>query len=218
MLYVYAFVEAPAVVPETEGIDSAPVAAERAAGLDAIVSHHDNESVDASEPAVIAHARVVDAVAELNDAVLPARFGGMHADADALRAAVAERAVSLAAALERVRGCVELGLRVLAPAADPGPATTGAGYMHARLEQRRATERLADEVHTPLAELARATTRTVGATPRLLLSAAYLVPREDASTFRDAVGRLQREHPTLTIACTGPWPAYSFGTAEATAP
>jgi Gas vesicle synthesis protein GvpL/GvpF len=215
VLYVYAFVEAPAAVPEIDGIDSARLATERASGLDAVVSRHEQESVEASESAIVAHARVVDAVAESNAAVLPARFGGMHADAEALRGAVAERAAALAAALTRVRGCVEFGLRVLAPAAEPASPSTGAAYMHARLEQRRATERVADELHAPLTALAREATRTVGATPRLLLSAAYLVPRNDASAFRDAVERVQSAHPALSIVCTGPWPAYSFATAEA---
>jgi hypothetical protein len=214
MLYVYAFVEAPASVPSVPGIDSAPVEAEVVNGLEAIVSRHD-AALDASEPAIVAHAAVVDAVAAANEAVLPVRFGGMHADGEALRAAVAARAPELAAALARVRGCVELGVRALAPSVERVAAASGAAYMRGRLEQRRETDRLADELHAPLAGLARDATQTVGATQRLLLSGAYLVPEDAVATFRKQVASLQDAHPELAIVCTGPWPPYSFATAEA---
>jgi hypothetical protein len=213
-LYVYAFVEAPASVPEIPGIDSARLETKAVAGLDVVVSRHEVATLEASEAAIVAHAQVVEAVAAANDAVLPARFGGAHADADALRAAVAERAPELTAALARVRGCVELGVRALAPADQRVAAQSGAAYMHARLEQRQEIGRLAEELHGPLAALARDATRTVGATERLLLSGAYLVPEDAVAEFRDLVESLQADHPDLTIVCTGPWPPYSFATAE----
>ena len=58
--------------------------------------------------------------------------------------------------------------------------------------------------------LARAATRTVGATPRLLLSGAYLVEPGELDAFRHRVGELEAEHAELTFVCTGPWPPYSF--------
>lgn len=215
MLYVYAFVERPASIPDVAGIDSAGLETMAAAGLDVVISRHQALSVEASEAAVIAHAGVVEALSASNEAVLPARFGGAHKDADALRAAVADRESELTAALARARGCVELGVRALTPAAQAVAASSGAAYMRARLERRRDTERLADELHVPLAALSREATRTVGATPRLLLSAAYLVPKGEVAQFGEVVARLQGEHPDLGIVCTGPWPAYSFATAEA---
>ena len=215
MLYVYAFVERPASVPDVQGIDDAALSVESAGELDVVVSRHEALPREASEPAVLAHARVVEALAASNDAVLPARFGGAHTDAAALRAAVEDRQDELIAALARVRGCVELGVRALAPAAEPAPAPSGADYMRARLEQRQETERLADELHAPLAAVAREATQTVGATQRLLLSAAYLVPRDEVSAFTQLVQKLQAEHSNLGIVCTGPWPPYSFATAEA---
>ena len=47
-------------------------------------------------------------------------------------------------------------------------------------------------------------------TPRLVLSAAYLVDDEQVEAFGAAVEGLQEEHADLVIACTGPWPPYSF--------
>jgi hypothetical protein len=213
VLYVYAFTEAPASLPDVTGIDQSPLETHAAGGLEAVVSGHDT-TPSASEEAIVAHARVVEALAAANVAVLPARFGSVHKDPDALRAAIAEREPELLAALERVRGCVELGVRALAPPPERAEASSGAAYMHARLQERRELEGLADEVDLPLAGLAREATRTVGATERLLLSAAYLVPEDRVTGFRELVERLQAAHPELGIVCTGPWPPYSFATAE----
>lgn len=212
MLYVYGFVAAPAHLPDVGGIGDAELRAESLDGLEAIVSEHAT-AVDPSEAAVLAHARVVDAIAEANDGVLPARFGGLHTDATTLRSSLAGRA-DLRAALDRVRGRVELAVRVLGDADEPARPASGAEYMRARLEQRRRSEDRAGAVHAPLAALASAATSTVGATPRLLLSSAYLVERGRVDEFRREVAVLQARHPELGIVCTGPWPPYSFATAE----
>lgn len=214
MLYVYAFVEAPASLPDLRGIDSAVLETQPVAGFEAVVSRHDSAVPRATEEAIVAHAHVVEALGGANEAVLPVRFGAVHTDPESLRAAITGRASELSAALERVRGCVELGVRALAPAAGSAEASSGAAYMRARLGQRREAERLADELHKPLAGLAREATRTVGATERLLLSAAYLVPEGDVAQFRELVERLQAARPELGVVCTGPWPPYSFATAE----
>jgi hypothetical protein len=61
-------------------------------------------------------------------------------------------------------------------------------------------------LHEPLARLAHeATLRQHGGE----LSAAYLVAREDAAAFQQAVARLERP-PDVMVVCTGPWPPYSF--------
>jgi hypothetical protein len=218
VLYLYALSEHPAAVPPVLGLDDTPVAVERLDAVDALIGVVEGERVEPSEAAILAHAR--DAVTAANDAVLPARFGRGYSDLDALRTAITARSAELDAALARVRGCLELGLRVMAPrdetrGRDGRGSGSGSDYMRARLEERRQAERVADEVHTPLAELARAATRSVGATPELLLSAAYLVPRGAVEDFRARLAELGDDHPDLTLACTGPWPPYSFATTEA---
>ena len=215
MLYLYALTDHPAVVPETRGIDETPIAVERIDGIQAVVGLVDGERVDPAQKAILAHARVVDEVAAVNAAVLPARFGRGYADTDALRRAVGERAADLREALGRVRGCVELGLRVLAqPVSAESAGSTGRDYMLGRLAEQRRAEGVADELHGPLAALARDATSSVGTTPQLLLSASYLVDRGELDAFHQAVAQLERAHAGLTLACTGPWPPYSFATAE----
>ena len=157
---------------------------------------------DPTPAALWAHERVVERLMA-DRTVVPGRFGSTVAGEDGLRRRLDERREPLAAAIARVRGRVELGVRVLAQArAAPG---SGRDYLLARLEEsRRAAAR-----HEPLAELAADATRQPSRGGELLRGA-YLVDRAGVAGFRDAVGDLQDEHPELTILCTGPWPAYSF--------
>ena len=211
MIYLYAIAEGLDGLPELSGIDDAALGRRRVDGLDLVVSEHEGTSVDATEEAVLAHARVVEALVGRSAALLPARFGRGFRDETGLDEAIRARAASLRDALARVRGCVELGVRVLRqePAPSPAPAT-GRAFMEAKLARQEEAERLARELHEPLAALARASARTVGQTPRLLLSGAYLVEPSDVDAFRSRVAELEAAHPELSFACTGPWPPYSF--------
>jgi hypothetical protein len=208
-LHVYALATQPAVLP-AKGLDGAPVEAVALDGVDVVVSPVRDNGV--SERGVLDHARVVDELFAANDAVLPARYGHAFADAAAVEAAVGGRLDALREALERVRGHVEVGLRVTAPSstAQRGTASSGRDYLAARRAQLRAAEDLARAIHEPLADAAAAASVNVLATPELLLSAAYLVPRDQLDSFLGLVERTTADHSELAFACTGPWPPYSF--------
>jgi hypothetical protein len=105
---------------------------------------------------------------------------------------LAERADELLAALERVRGAVELGVRgeVCAP---PAPAASGTEYLLRRVADER--------IHEPLASLSRASVRR-SRPPHI---GAYLVDRGAVDRFRARVHELGGD-----LVCTGPWPPYSF--------
>jgi hypothetical protein len=79
-------------------------------------------------------------------------------------------------------------------------------------EHRQQAESLATQIHQPLAQLAIESRKQVLRTPKLLLSAAYLVDREGAGAFEGQVEALRAAWPELRLLCTGPWPAYSFVT------
>jgi len=121
---------------------------------------------------------------------------------------------------------VELGLRVLWDSEirktkiENRNLNSGRSYLLARLEEerqarawRQRAETLVTELHTPLAQLAAESTRQVLVTPRLLLTAAYLVERDQVTAFQREVGGLSGAYPALRLLCTGPWPPYSFVTA-----
>jgi hypothetical protein len=211
VIYLYAIAEALEDLPELRGVGDAALDRRTIEGLDLVVSEHEGTTVDATEEAVLVHARVVEALLGRSAALLPARFGRGFPEEDALREAIRDRATSLHEALAQVRGCVELGVRVLREEAAPSTASeSGRAYMEARLARQEEAELLARELHEPLAALARRSTRTVAQTPRLLLSGAYLVEPGDVEAFRSRVAELEAAHPQLSFVCTGPWPAYSF--------
>jgi hypothetical protein len=213
MLYLYAFVPRSATAPDVPGVGGRPTALVPLGAVSALVGEVDG-AIEPEEENVLAHSRVVDALADSNDAVLPVRFGRGFRDLDDLEATAGRLARDIEERLEEVRGCVEIGLHVVAPAQPAQTDGSGLDYMQRRLRDLSLAEALADEIHAPLAEHARAATRTrsVGATA--LLRAAYLVPRDDVAWFKALVERAQRQRADLSFACTGPWPPYSFAALE----
>jgi Gas vesicle synthesis protein GvpL/GvpF len=141
--------------------------------------------------------------------VLPLRFGTVLGDVDELLAVLTRRQDSLRRALDRVRGCVEMGVRArLEPADIPSRPSGGSGtdYLRARAGEHA----IAGTLHRRLAAVSSAADKTVrrGAVP--VFVGAYLVPEPGVGRFRDAVHELVADHPDLSIACTGPWPPHSF--------
>lgn len=203
MIYLYAVVDELAGLPDAPGIDGAPLKRRRAGDFELVVSEHPGE-VEPTEDAVLAHARVVEELLPLAGAVLPARFGVGFEDGASLERAVADRAAALKESLERVRGRVEVGVRVVGDSTAP-PAETGREYLEARQRELAAI----DALHESLAARALAATRG-NSRGQLVMSGAYLVDPAGIPEFQKAVGALQSEHPQLTFALTGPWPPYSF--------
>jgi hypothetical protein len=209
---MYALVRHPAAVPGVRGIDGARL---RAFAVDDAVDAIVSDSAAGTRPteeAILAHAAVVQALADAGDGILPARFAAAFADEDDLRRRVASRTDDLLGALARVAGCVEMALRALhgeREAAAP-PVSSGRAYMERRLGEVTGAERTARDVHDSLAALARESTLHVPARRDVLMTAAYLLPRGEVDRFQAAVARAQQRHPALMLVATGPWPPYSF--------
>jgi hypothetical protein len=211
VIHFYGVVEALEELPAVAGVDAQPLERRSIEGLELILSQTPLAASDVTEDAVVAHANVVEELMARSQAVLPARFGRAFADEQELADALRAKAPELARGLNLVRGCVEFGLRALGGGiADDQPSRlSGRDYMRTRLAEEKARQRLAAELHEPLARLARASSRFGGAFSDLL-RAAYLVPREDVAAFSEHVRHLETAHPDVTIVCTGPWPPYSF--------
>jgi hypothetical protein len=145
-------------------------------------------------------------------AVLPLRFGTVLDGEPELRGTLAERHDEFALGLDRVRGHVELGVRVLGAPARGRPQGKGSGraYLMAVHEAHHRTERTAREVHEPLAALADDARLRPQAAPPTILAAAYLVDRGRVDAFKAHVSALNAARDDMSIACTGPWPPYSF--------
>lgn len=186
MIYLYAFVRGLGPLPAE--LDARPF------GTVVAVT-------GADEPEPLQHGLVVEGLLEVADAVLPVRFGERFETERELAAAVEPRLEALEAQLDRVAGCVEVGVRVV-PRPEPRRRDDGAAYMRARLHEQLAV----DEVHRRLAAQARDSVQTSR-------DADYLVGRTEVRAFTRAVQDLVDSHPALDIVCTGPWAPYNFAAA-----
>jgi Gas vesicle synthesis protein GvpL/GvpF len=209
VIHVYGVLEKSGELPDVRGLDGAPVDYAESSGLTIALSRHESARPEVSDELVLRHADVVEQLVAAGATVLPARYGTRFDDDDALARSVREHGDGLRASLELVRGCAEFGLRVLAPEQELQRETRGGDYLRARLSELKERERLAQDVHEPLAALAREA-RHAAPTVRMVLSAAYLVPDEAVEDFLARVRRLESSHPAVALVCTGPWPPYSF--------
>lgn len=161
------------------------------------------------------HERIVEALMDDRD-VVPVRYGTSVSDEVAAARALEDRHDDFAASLERVRGAVELAIRVFSAGDAPRTArpsqepVTGTEYLRARAGEAAAESDAAAIVHEPLARAARAATVARVTLPGERLRAAYLVDRSATQSFSARVRDLQEANPQLTLTCTGPWPPYSF--------
>jgi gas vesicle protein GvpL/GvpF len=142
--------------------------------------------------------------------MLPVRYGTVVRDEDDAARVLQERRGEFAAGLDRVRGAVELALRVRSTrAGDEEPEdVTGRDYFAARAAPMRA----AAAVTEALSALAR---ESIMQPSGDLLRVAYLVDRGRVDPFVALVRELQDKHAELALVCTGPWPPFTFTGAEA---
>jgi hypothetical protein len=230
-LYLYAITDdVQSEVPVVEGPGGVSLYGLAYRDIAAWVSPVPSTRVAVSAECLWQHEAVIEALMS-RMTVLPARFGTIFPSEDAAMARLEENYGDLRASLQRVRGRVELGLRVIWDASDGSKREKedesvrstpkdGRSYLSARLEEirqdrarQKQAEALAMEIHAPLARLADENTYRLLSTPRQLLTASYLVRRNQVAAFEQQVEDLIARHPPLHILCTGPWPVYSFVTA-----
>jgi Gas vesicle synthesis protein GvpL/GvpF len=213
VIHVYAIARQLDDLPAVQGLGDATLERARIDGFDVVMSRIQGKTIEPSDEAVVRHAEVVEALQTRSEAILPARFGHVFSDDDHLLTAVRSKRAQLERGLNRVRGCVEFGVRAVLPecvSADESPIGSGREYMGFRLEQATRRRLLADQIDEPLMRLARGRTRVDHSPPDILLTAAYLVPHPMAEAFRLEMQGLQALHADLDVLCTGPWPPYSF--------
>jgi len=162
--------------------------------LAAVVADHDPP--EPTPDSLWRHEEIVESLMA-DGPVLPMRFGSTTDDVEEL---LDRRHDALIAGLERVRGAVELGVRVVGALGESPPAS-GTEY----LRRRAAIAALRRRIHEPLAALSRASLEL----DRHGSVGAYLVDESAVEPFHATVDDLEVELD-VTLACTGPWPPYSF--------
>src|ERR1044072_3896594 len=235
-LYVYCLSDdlSEAAFEGLTGVGRAGVQGLTRGGLAAVVSEVDDEVVAVNEENLLAHNRV-NATALAHTTPLPCRFGTRTAPERLAEYAVTH-AAALNAALARVRGCVEMSVKVMARGEErrakadeaagglvvhdaPPESKTGAGtafLLKKRREilgeegaQRRAQEAAA-WLASELGELARETIARLSPPEAIFLRAAHLVERARVEEYRKRLRALAAGRQDFQLLTSGPWPPYSF--------
>lgn len=234
--------------PRLAGVAGTEVRTAAAAGLTVLFSDVDLaefgeaalrrnlENLTWLEDVARAHHQVIDAAARLFP-LLPARLATVYSSTAAMAAVLGARAGHVHAALRRVGGRVEWGVKAYAvPDSDrrervPAHSTgggegTGAGLAY--LKRRRAQLTAAREsrgsalagAQAVYGELSRHATQArryppqsaqlSGSRAPMLLNAAYLLEAAGTTDFASVVAATAAAHPELRLELTGPWPPYSF--------
>jgi hypothetical protein len=214
-LYVYALVPSEVETPLGSGLAGEVLRLVRVGPMAAVVG--DVEDTPSIAPASLRlHDEVVRRVARASDAILPFRFGATVIDAQELTEGLAPRFESLAAALERTRGCDQMTLRLYSeeppkrspPRDEAGPGTR---WLRERSAADAASLPELARLRAALAPHTRAeTVETHGDSPPLRASVFHLVERGRLPDYRATVAGLDSSIAPARIALTGPWPPYAF--------
>lgn len=169
---------------------------------------------EASEPSADAlwrHEAVVEALMADRD-VVPLRYGTRFPDESSAAAAIAERREELSGALARVRGAVEIAVRIATTDEPPDASEphSARDYLRAKARVAELRQEAARLVHDPLASRVRMSTQRPTARFPELLRCAYLVDRAAVQGFLDAAAERDSATARFSVLCTGPWPPYSF--------
>jgi hypothetical protein len=201
----------------------------------AVVSEAGAEPVAVNEESLAAHNRV-NAAALAGSTPLPFRFGTR-----ATRARLAEYAASnesaLAVALARVRGCVEMGVKLMekpsgearqakgvdvARAEDASGVGRGTAFLLKKRREvlgeedaRLRAEGLAGWLDEGVGGLARESAARLSPSEAIAVRAAHLVERERVAEYRARLREMGKARAGLRLLTSGPWPPYSFSDIKA---
>jgi hypothetical protein len=231
-LYVYCLGEGlrGATFEGLDGVGGARVRVLEVGALAAVVSEASDAAAAVNEENLLAHNRV-NAAALAVTTPLPCRFG-TRAAAERLTEYVSTNEAALAAALARVRGCVEMSVKLLAKSEvnsrksevedeavvpDPGAAGAGTAFLLKKRREllgeegaRRRAEGAAAWLAEGLAGLARETAERLSPSEGIFVRASHLVERARTEEYRARLRALAAARTDLRLLTSGPWPPYSF--------
>lgn len=163
-----------------------------AGGLTAVVT--DDPADPRSTDTIREHGRIVERLLRRSSVVpVPA---GLHAqDEDAVRAFLEQQKIPLLDALDFLEDGYELRLHLSA---------RGAGQTQDRLRT------VAHHVYEQLQGQARAARILEEGGPERILSAAFLIPRNEWIRFVEQVADWEGRYPAVRMDVTGPWAAWDF--------
>ena len=222
-LYAYCLTEGlNSLASSPRGINDAAVYVAEVNDFSLLVSDFAGDNLPVSRDNVLAHAAVVGSVLD-RTTPLPFRFGTI-ATQPQLESYLGARHESLASRLKLVRGCVEMGVKIIWDRewteASPDEKSAERPGTHFLEDKRRAilggearveaAKSVAAWLAGALCDLVRDTRLAINPTDKLLVAAAHLVRRDSIDEYRARLKQARLERAELYFLASGPWPPYSF--------
>ena len=225
--YVYCISER---VPELEkpfvGIADSEIRFVTVEELVIVVSELGVDVVPVTRENVLRHEAVVRMV--FSEATpLPFRFGTLVTE-PGLHSFVKSRKADLTERLNQVRNCAEMSVKIIwpnRPETDRNgmsedfstDATPGTAFLLSKRNELLGDEQFETEARqlgqwltTRLAATVKQEQVTIEPRQQLVVSASFLVGRDQIAEYRRMLARLQAEKPELHFLTSGPWPPYTF--------
>jgi hypothetical protein len=234
-LYVYCLGEELAGVSleDLSGVGGARVRLSEFGRLAAVVSDSDVESVAVTAENLRAH-NLVNARVLARTTPLPFRFGTL-ADASHLSDYIKTNESALVVALERVRGRVEMCVKIRwerekaegkrqkakvgseETEVDAERVGSGTAFLLAKQREimgddalRQSADEIASWLDACMSSLVRESAVRVSPSEAIVVRASHLVERECIEAYRTSVRACGIERSWLQFLTSGPWPPYSF--------
>lgn len=225
-LYVYCLAEKlEALAAPVSGISGARVDVLNVQGFSLLVSGFEGDSVSVTNQNVLNHDNVVRSV--LNETTpLPFRFGSV-VTTQQLAGYVNTHHASLRTSLARVRGCLEMGVKIISntermdSGSDSDERGPGAAFLHRKQREILGGERRTEEakqvaawLHEQVHHLVHEEKISLRPTEKLIVAAAHLVKRQSVGEYRERLAVARKRRPELHFLVSGPWPPYTFSNIE----
>jgi len=212
-LYLFCLMDDLVEVPPIAGLQNEPVRILRIGDFSVVVNDFRGNQLVPSKDNIVAHERVIEKFMD-KTTPLPFRFGSVISEPK-LQQFITENAASLRADLEKVRGCVEMGLKVMTPALPQGPEPqSGTEFLEARKRQLDLQSSVSSIVDASVVGLVQQTdVSLVPKTARPMVRIGHLVLRYHLDEYKSHIDELVRQRTEWAFLRSGPWPPYSFVTA-----
>lgn len=195
------------------GIQNEKVLVLDIAPLFVVGSAFSGSDLPASKSNILIHEKVVESCMD-EVTPLPFRFGIVAAE-QKIRDFVRTNQAALKADLDKVQGCVEMGLKIMLPGRLTESVATGTEFLNAKRRIQQLQQEIADRVLRSVAGLVQQTDSGMMQGPgATIVRVAHLVRRGHLDEYKSHIESVVRERTEYRFLRSGPWPPYSFVSAS----
>ncbi len=196
------------------GIDEQPITLIHHQSLTAAVSKIDPAKLTTEVPLLLAYNQVIESLHNI-ETTIPMRYGSLFDNETQIIQWLDKNLTHYKELLQKLNGCVEMGIRLLLPTPPEPPTITRSGrnYLTARqnyYSDKDQQQNLIKQINNQFSGCFRYTKHCA---ENRYLSLYFLVPKNQVEKFRSLFQTMDKKHKQLL---SGPWPPYNFVISEET--